>query len=154
RYVVNVAMRNGDPARLDPEAACPAFLKPRPDPFKPRPGEQIPEQRTVVLGPKMRSLASAEDGTPPSGLLTTATTAAPPARGRRWAPARRAVLGGRGPGDAGSCAARCWAYLLSPSLPPPSSSLAIISPTGMPWRSRPSARAGWPCPSRARRSPA
>ena len=40
-YVVNVALRKGDPSRLDPEAACPAFLKPRPDPFKPRPAVSV-----------------------------------------------------------------------------------------------------------------
>ena len=73
RYVVNVAMRGGDPTRLDPEGACPAFLKPKPDPFKPRPGEQIAEQRIVVPGPKMRSLASVDDGTQRSGLMSTGT---------------------------------------------------------------------------------
>jgi murein L,D-transpeptidase YafK len=88
RYVVNVAMRGGDPARLDPEGACPAFLKPKPDPFKPRPGEQIAEQRIVVPGPKMRSLASAEDGTPRSGLLTTGTTGPSPAPSMSLVPSR------------------------------------------------------------------
>ena len=53
-YVVNVAMRGGDPTQLDPGGACPAFLRPRPDPFKPRPGEQFAEQRIVVPGTKMR----------------------------------------------------------------------------------------------------
>jgi murein L,D-transpeptidase YafK len=71
RYVVNVALRNGDPSRLDPEGACPAFLKPKPDPFKPRPGEQFAEQRIVVPGQKMRSLASVEDGATRSGLTST-----------------------------------------------------------------------------------
>ena len=70
-YVVNVAMRGGDPTRLDPQAACPAFLKPRPDPFKPRPGEQIAEQRIVVPGKKMRSLASIDQGATRSGLMST-----------------------------------------------------------------------------------
>jgi murein L,D-transpeptidase YafK len=88
RYVVNVAMRGGDPARLDPEGACPAFLKPKPDPFKPRPGEQVAEQRIVVPGPKMRSLASAEDGTPRSGLLTTGTTGPSPAPSMSLVPSR------------------------------------------------------------------
>jgi murein L,D-transpeptidase YafK len=69
-YVVNVALRNGDPSRLDPEAACPAFLKPKPDPFKARPGEQFAEQRIVVPGAKMRSLAGVEEATR-SGLLST-----------------------------------------------------------------------------------
>jgi murein L,D-transpeptidase YafK len=74
RYVVNVALSRGDPLRLDPEAACPAFVKPRPDPFKPRPGEQFAEQRIVVPGQKMRSLASAEDGATRSGLFSTGST--------------------------------------------------------------------------------
>jgi murein L,D-transpeptidase YafK len=86
RYVVNVAMRGGDPSRLDPEGACPAFLKPKPDPFKARPGEQIAEQRIVVPGPKMRSLANAEDGTQRSGLLTTGTAGPRPAPSMSLAP--------------------------------------------------------------------
>jgi murein L,D-transpeptidase YafK len=73
KYVVNVAMRNGDTSQLNPEGICPAFIKPKPDPFKPRPGEQFADQRIVVPGQKMRSLASAEDGTR-SGLLTTGST--------------------------------------------------------------------------------
>ena len=76
-YVVNVALRNGDPSRLDPEGACPAFLKPKPDPFKPRPGEQFAEQRIVVPGEKMRSLASAAEGVPRSGLLSTGSVPTP-----------------------------------------------------------------------------
>ncbi len=72
-YVVNVALRNGDLSHLDPEAACPAFLKPRPDPFKPRPGEQFADQRIVVPGAKMRSLANADEVTR-SGLLSTGST--------------------------------------------------------------------------------
>jgi len=77
RYMVNVALRSGDPSRLDPEAACPAFFKPKPDPFKPRPGEQFAEQRIVVPGQKMRSLASADDGATRSGLLSTGSTSFP-----------------------------------------------------------------------------
>ena len=86
RYVVNVAMRGGDPTRLDPEGACPAFLKPKPDPFKPRPGEQIAEQRIVVPGPKMRSLASIEDGAQRSGLMSTGTIGSRPAPSMSLAP--------------------------------------------------------------------
>jgi len=73
RYVVNVALKSGDLSRLDPEGACPAFLKPRPQPFTPRPGEQFSEQRIVVPGQKMRSLASADDSAPRSGLTSTGT---------------------------------------------------------------------------------
>jgi murein L,D-transpeptidase YafK len=71
RYVVNVALRGGDPTRLDPEGTCPAFLRPRPDPFRPKPGEQFAEQRVVVPGKKMRSLASVDEGTTRSGLTST-----------------------------------------------------------------------------------
>jgi hypothetical protein len=73
-YVVNVAMRSGDPAGLDPRAACPTFFRPRPDPFRPKPGEQFAEQ-IVVPGPKMRGVASVEDSIATrSGLLTTGST--------------------------------------------------------------------------------
>lgn len=88
RYVVNVALRGGDPARLNPEAACPAFLKPKPDPFKPRPGEQIAEQRVVVPGPRMRSTASIDAGTQRSGLMSTGTLGSPPVPNMSLAPAQ------------------------------------------------------------------
>ena len=74
RYVVNVYMRSGDPSRLDPQAACPSFFRPRPDPFRPKPGEQVAEQ-IIVPGPKMRSVANIEsDSARRSGLLTTGST--------------------------------------------------------------------------------
>jgi murein L,D-transpeptidase YafK len=76
RYVVNVALNRGDPTRLDPEAACPAFVKPRPDPFKPKAGEQFADQRIVVPGQKMRSLASVDDGSTRSGLFSTGSNGA------------------------------------------------------------------------------
>jgi murein L,D-transpeptidase YafK len=73
-YVVNVAMRSGDPSRLDPQAACPAFVRPRPDPFRPKPGEQLAEQ-IVVPGIKMRAVATVDSGSATrSGLLTTGST--------------------------------------------------------------------------------
>jgi murein L,D-transpeptidase YafK len=72
RYHVNVAFR-GNATRLDPEGACPIFVKPRPDPFRPKPGEQIAEQRIIVPGPKTRGLASYDDGTQRSGLMSTGT---------------------------------------------------------------------------------
>jgi len=59
-YVVNVVLPGGDVSRLNPEAACPTFYRPRPDPFRPRPGEQFAEQRVIVPGPKMRTIASVE----------------------------------------------------------------------------------------------
>jgi murein L,D-transpeptidase YafK len=89
RYVVNVALRNGDPTRLDPEGMCPAFVKPKPDPFRPKPGEQFADQRIVVPGQKMRSIASAEFGeTPRSGLFSTGTTGSGAAPNMSLAPGR------------------------------------------------------------------
>ena len=74
RYIVNVAMRSGDPAQLDPQAACPAFLRPKPDPFRPKPGEQLAEQ-IIAPGPKMRGVASvAPENATRSGLMTTGST--------------------------------------------------------------------------------
>jgi murein L,D-transpeptidase YafK len=73
-YVVNVAMRSGDPSRLDPQAACPAFVRPRLDPFKPKPGEQLAEQ-IVVPGIKLRAVANLDNSSATrSGLLTTGST--------------------------------------------------------------------------------
>lgn len=72
RYHVNVAFR-GNATRIDPEGACPVFVRPRPDPFRPKPGEQIAEQRVIVPGPKMRGFASYDDGTQRSGLMATGT---------------------------------------------------------------------------------
>jgi murein L,D-transpeptidase YafK len=57
-YVVNVALRSGDPRALDPEGACPAFLKPKPAPFKPPPGEM--SEQIVIPGPKLHNVASAD----------------------------------------------------------------------------------------------
>jgi murein L,D-transpeptidase YafK len=74
RYVVNVAFAGRDPANVDPERACPAFMRPRPDPFRPRPGEQIAEH-IVVPGPKMRGIASVQEATPRAGLMSTGSFA-------------------------------------------------------------------------------
>jgi murein L,D-transpeptidase YafK len=69
RYVVNVKMANGDPAKLNPSAACPAFMRPEPSPFVAKPGEQHAEERVVVPGPKMRSAGTADQpGAPMMGL--------------------------------------------------------------------------------------
>jgi murein L,D-transpeptidase YafK len=70
-YVVNVALRSGDPRALDPEGNCPAFLKPRPLPFRPPHSEMASEEHIVVPGPKMRNLASAEPNAPRSGLTSS-----------------------------------------------------------------------------------
>ena len=65
RYVVNVAWPGGEMGGLNPEGACPAFFRPRPDPFRPRPGEEMAEfQRVIVPGPKMRDVASVDQGGP------------------------------------------------------------------------------------------
>ena len=74
RYVVNVSPRKGELSQLDAERACPQLVKLRPDPFRLRPGEQVAEQRIVVPGQKMRSLASADDGAEQSGGATSAGT--------------------------------------------------------------------------------
>jgi len=68
RYVVNVALRSGDPSALNPEAACPFFLRPRPKPFTPRPGEKLAEDRVVVPGLKTRTVAASEPEAPRSGM--------------------------------------------------------------------------------------
>jgi murein L,D-transpeptidase YafK len=72
RYLVNVKMAPGiDPAKLDPRAACPAFRRPKPSPFKPKSGEQLAEERIVVPGRKMRSVAQTDSDAPMSGLTKT-----------------------------------------------------------------------------------
>ncbi len=87
-YVVNVALkRGGDISRLDPAGPCPAFVKPAPDPFRLRPGEEFAEQRIVVPGPKMRSLASADDGAR-SGPTSTGSLGAVLAPNMSFVPAR------------------------------------------------------------------
>jgi murein L,D-transpeptidase YafK len=88
RYVVNVALPSGDPRALNPEAACPSFLRSKPDPFRPRPGEQIAEQRIVVPGPKMRAVASAQADTPRAGLMSTGTFGTAPRPSMSFAPAQ------------------------------------------------------------------
>jgi murein L,D-transpeptidase YafK len=88
RYVVNVALRGGDPARLDPERACPAFLRPAPIPFSPGTGDQHAEQRVVVPGVKMRALASAGGPAPTSGGLSTGSFSASQSSGLGLAPGR------------------------------------------------------------------
>jgi murein L,D-transpeptidase YafK len=84
RYMVNVRMSPGiDPTKLNPTAACPAFQRPRPSPFTPKPGEQLAEadERIVVPGQKLRVLGAAEtraetDATM-SGLTKTPGEGAP-----------------------------------------------------------------------------
>src|SRR5262245_14330201 len=71
RYLVNVRMASGiDPTRLNPAAACPAFQRPAPSKFTPKPGEQFAEGRTVVPGAKMRTGATADSDAPMMGLTS------------------------------------------------------------------------------------
>src|SRR5262245_13982548 len=60
RYMVNVRMTNGDPSKLNPAAACPAFQRPAPSPFTPKPGDQFAEERVVAPGAKLRAAAGGE----------------------------------------------------------------------------------------------
>jgi hypothetical protein len=55
RYVVNVRLvTGGDPAKINPAATCPAFLRPRPSPFTPpKTGKQHAQESTVAPGPRM-----------------------------------------------------------------------------------------------------
>ncbi|HWE22074.1 MAG TPA: murein L,D-transpeptidase family protein [Hyphomicrobiaceae bacterium] len=54
RYVVNVSLPM-QTVRMSPEGACPAFHRPTPSPFVPRPGEQYAETPVVAPGQKMRT---------------------------------------------------------------------------------------------------
>jgi murein L,D-transpeptidase YafK len=73
RYLVNVRMASGiDPAKLNPAAACPAFQRPTPSRFTPKPGEQFAEERTVAPGMKMRTAATIESSDAPMMGLTKA----------------------------------------------------------------------------------
>ena len=77
RYVVNVAWPGGELNRLNPEGGCPAFFRPKPDPFRPRPGEEMAEfQRVIMPGPKTRDVANIESSqrsglTGPTGGMST-----------------------------------------------------------------------------------
>jgi murein L,D-transpeptidase YafK len=93
RYVVNVMLPGADPAKLNPEAACPAFYRPKPDPFRPKPGEQIAAQHITMPGPRMRALASVDQVGPRSGLTSSSGAsgfgfASPYAPSMSLAPAR------------------------------------------------------------------
>jgi len=60
KYLVNVSFVNSQ-SRVDPEGMCPAFIRPKMEPFIPRGNEQMADVRVMAPGPKMRSIASAED---------------------------------------------------------------------------------------------
>jgi murein L,D-transpeptidase YafK len=71
RYVVNVKWAGGDPAKLNPAAACPTFLRPKPTPFTPKPGEQVADaqEHVVVPGARLRTAdVNREWDTPLMGL--------------------------------------------------------------------------------------
>ena len=87
RYVVNVAWPGGEMGGLNPEGACPAFFRPRPDPFRPRPGEEMAEfQRVIVPGPKMREMAGIDQGGPRSGLTGNGLSTSSIGSGRGGSP--------------------------------------------------------------------
>jgi murein L,D-transpeptidase YafK len=68
RYVVNVKWRGPEPARLDPERACPAFEHPPVEPFVPAPKDQIADaERIMAPGPKTRAIAVVGGGSAPAG---------------------------------------------------------------------------------------
>jgi murein L,D-transpeptidase YafK len=70
RYVVNVKWQGGPLSRLDPERACPRFERPAMVPFSPLDGTQVAEDRSLVPGVKMRSVAaSSQTGTSLGGLF-------------------------------------------------------------------------------------
>jgi murein L,D-transpeptidase YafK len=72
RYVVNVKMLRGEPSKLNPSAACPTFLRPKPSPFTPKAGEQHAEETVVAPGRKMRSAAGTDaSDVPMMGLAKT-----------------------------------------------------------------------------------
>ncbi len=71
RYVVNVKWRGNQPAKVDPEMACPAYERPAPEPFKPAFNEQVAEERITAPGPRMRALASIPADTVTPGSAKT-----------------------------------------------------------------------------------
>lgn len=73
RYLVNVKFRGIIPAKLDADGYCPPYEKLAPDVFIPA-GQQIAEERVVVPGPKMRSVASIGNGSAVSGLTNPSAT--------------------------------------------------------------------------------
>jgi murein L,D-transpeptidase YafK len=56
RYVVNVAWQV-PVSRINPEGACPPFMRPKLIPFVPAGNERLAEERIVVAGPRMRTAA-------------------------------------------------------------------------------------------------
>ena len=68
RYVINPVWRDSRISQVDPQGACPAYDKVKPDPFVPGKNDQVTEERLTVSGPKLRAVASAGDGGSVSGL--------------------------------------------------------------------------------------
>src|SRR5690606_26285454 len=91
RYLVNVKFRGVIPARLDADGYCPPYEKTAPDVFVPA-GQQIAEERVVVPGPKMRSVASLGSSGSASGLTNpTPTGAMSTSSGSGWPSVSRAL---------------------------------------------------------------
>jgi murein L,D-transpeptidase YafK len=60
RYHVNVRPI-GHRGRIDPAGACPAFARPKPEPFSLPGSEQMAETKIKVPGPKLRTMALSDD---------------------------------------------------------------------------------------------
>lgn len=67
RYLVNVRFRGVIPASFNGDDYCPPYEKLSPDVFVPT-NQQIAEERVIVPGPKMRSMASFASSNSASGL--------------------------------------------------------------------------------------
>ena len=67
RYLVNAKWR-GRVDRVDPNGMCPAYEKPKPEPFKPAHNDQVADAPIVVPGPKMRTAANIGTGVDPNDL--------------------------------------------------------------------------------------
>lgn len=72
QYLVNAKWKSATAPRVDPESACPAYERPPVEAFTPPKEDQ--QAAVMASGPKMRSLASAQQPTygPGTGLATGA----------------------------------------------------------------------------------
>jgi len=80
RYIVNAVLAT--PVRLDPAGACPAFMKPKLQPFAPRQSEwQLASERLTVPGPKTRDAREVAQSTRQAqGTFATMTGSVPDTR--------------------------------------------------------------------------
>lgn len=97
RYVVNVS--TAADGRIDPGGPCPAFLRPRIEPFVPKPSEQqLAAERVTVPGPKTRTAETihAPEGAPWQPTDVAQSTGGGSTLGRMFG------LGGTSAGPGGS----------------------------------------------------